>query len=185
MRIILDKCYDIIKKFALKNIKLKDDSYVLDIGCGLKGNFWGFKPKAYFGLDNNPKITEKNTKNNNGNYKLYDVCQGLPFANKSFDYVISVSFFHHLSDEQAKQLIIQIKRTLKANGRAIMVDGVFPQSKSNIIGYLLRFFDRGRYVRKASDFEALFVDEFNIEEKYGFTEKIFAYTALLLRPKND
>jgi len=184
MRIILKKCYENIRRFACENIKLKNNLYVLDIGCGLSGNFWGFEPKAYFGLDSNLEIIKKNVKKNDGNYKLHDVCKGLPFANQSFDCVVSVSFFHHLSDKQAKQLIVQIKRVLKENGRALIVDGVFPQSKINIIGYLIRYFDRGRYVRNSRNFEELFLSEFEIEVKYSFTQNIFAYTALLLRAKN-
>jgi len=185
MIIPLKKCYAKIKQFTFKSIGSKSDCNVLDIGCGLRGNFWGFAPENYFGIDSNSDVIKKNLIRKNGFYKQHDVCQELPFANAFFDCVVCVSFFHHLRDDQAKQLIIQIKRVLKRDARAIIVDGVFPDSKFNILGYLIRYLDRGKFVRNSDEFEQLFLKEFDVEQKYNFTESIFAYTALLLRPKND
>ncbi|MBU1088054.1 MAG: class I SAM-dependent methyltransferase [Candidatus Omnitrophica bacterium] len=185
MIIPLEKCYENIKRFAFKNLELKTDCKILDIGCGLRGNFWQFASQSYIGLDVNRIILKKLEKRENGTYKLHDLRRGLPYPDEFFDYVVSVSFFHHFSDQQAGQLIRQIKHVLSHKGRAIMVDGVYPDSLLNFPGMLIRYLDRGRYVRNADKFEQLFLKEFDIEKKYRFTESIFAYTALLLRPKND
>ncbi|MFH1061655.1 MAG: class I SAM-dependent methyltransferase [Candidatus Omnitrophota bacterium] len=185
MKILLKKCYDQITRFAFKNMEIKSKTRILDIGCGKTGNFWGFAPENYIGLDADRNVLRKLAERRDGTYKLQDVCQGLPYPDGFFDYVLSVSFFHHLSAKQAKQLIVRIKRILSKNGRAIIADGVYPDSRLNVLGWLIRYFDRGHYVRHSDEFAKLFLEDFYIENSFSFSQSIFAYTALLLRPKND
>lgn len=185
MKIFLAKSYKKIKEFTLRNIEIKPESRILDIGCGSRGNFWGFAAESYTGLDADKNVLEKLQRRTDGIYKLHDVCKGLPYGEGVFDYIVSVSFFHHLSDKQAEQLSSQIKRVLSRNGRAIIIDGVYPDSKINLLGWLIRYFDRGRFIRNGRGFEQLFLKEFQIEANYSFTENIFAYTVLRLRPKNE
>jgi cyclopropane fatty-acyl-phospholipid synthase-like methyltransferase len=185
MKILLKKCYAQITQFAFKNMEIKSKTRILDIGCGKIGNFWRFAPESYIGLDADQSTLRKLGKRRDGNYQLQDVCQGLPYADGFFDYVLSVSFFHHLSDKPAKRLIGRIKRVLSKNGRAIIVDGVYPDSRFNVLGRLIRYFDRGRYVRHSDEFAKLFLEDFYIEKRFSFSQSIFAYTALLLRPKNE
>lgn len=184
MIIFLKKCYQNIKEFVSSHVDLSAETKILDIGCGTLGNFWEFNSKSYNGIDISKKAISTLSARIDGSYKLYDVCKGLPYEDDFFDYIVSVSFFHHLNNAQANKLISQIKRVLKKEGKIFIIDGVYPESKINILGWLIRYLDRGRFVRGADEFEHMFLDDFHMEKKYSFIENIFAYTALKMRKKN-
>lgn len=182
MRSILSKSYHLLGKFYNEQMSFAEDLKVLDIGCGYRGNFTRIPANIYKGIDTNQKAIDYLRQTKNGEYRLMDALK-LKFKDLYFDYIISTSFFHHLSDAQVKIISKQMKRVLKNNGKAIIADGVFPESKLNILGRLVRLLDRGRYVRHRKDFREVFLDDFNIEKERYFVEKIFAYCVLVMSKK--
>ena len=87
-----------------------------------------------------------------------------------------MSFLHHLSQDELPQAMAEVKRVLKNRGKVIFADGVYPESKFNIAGWLIRFFDRGRYVRDRHSLRKLLSGYFHIEKEYYFVDKIFPYS---------
>ncbi len=150
---------------------------VLDLGCGKRGNFAGFS--GYIGLDRlrYPPKTE-------GKFISADVCD-IPCPDQSFDAIVSTSLFHHLDLEQADQVVREMSRVLKSDGRIIIADGVFPESGLNVFGHLLRHLDRGRYVRGREDFRRLFRQWFQLETDIFFTQGIYAYSVLVMGKLRD
>jgi cyclopropane fatty-acyl-phospholipid synthase-like methyltransferase len=181
----LQKSYQKIKDFTSQNIDLQQGAKVLDIGCGKRGNFWNFDPKTYIGVDNDIKIISSLKQRRDGNYMFLDVCKALDFEDKSFDLVVSVSLFHHLSDRQAQGLCLEISRVLKPEGLAIIADGVFPGERSNVLGFLIRYFDRGKYVRNAKGLKKIFERNFSVQAERVFTDSIYAYSVLNLKVKGE
>ncbi len=181
---ILRKSYKKIKDIYNKNAQRDYNARVLDIGCGLRGNFWGIPQDLYEGIDVDSKVIERMSVRADGKYSLMKA-QNLQFPEGYFDCVVSVSFFHHICDEDATLVSKGMSRVLKDKGRAIIADGIYPESKFNIAGWLVRFFDRGRFVRNKTDLRNIFLKEFNIEKEYCFTDKIFVYSVLIMTKKNE
>jgi len=182
MNILLNKSYEAIKKIFLEHMALEKANMVLDIGCGRRGNFCRLPANIYVGIDQSDKIIKKLRKRTDGKYCLADA-RILEFDEASIDYIISVSFFHHLSDEEVGKISKTMKKILKKNGRVIIADGVYPDSKLNLPGRLIRFFDLGRHVRSSADFRKMFLNEFYVEREYNFTDKIFSYSVLVMSAK--
>lgn len=101
--------------------RLEKDSKLLDIGCGT-GRNTNYTNVNITGIDISEeqiKQCNSNKSNNksNNNYIIADMCE-LPFQDNSFDNIISIASFHHLSNEnRRKQALSEMYRVLKKNGR--------------------------------------------------------------------
>lgn len=113
------KPWDWIQKF-LKS--LPNESSVLDIGCGngrnmtnvVKGQNLTFK-----GVDSCQEFVEIANKNGK-DVVLSDMCQ-LPFEDNSFDAILSIASFHHLSTPERREKGLQeMRRVLKPGGKILM-----------------------------------------------------------------
>lgn len=103
--------------------RLEKDSKLLDIGCGT-GRNTNYTNVNITGIDISEEqikqcIRKSNNKSNdiNNNYIVADMCE-MPFQDNSFDNIISIASFHHLSnDKRRKQALYEMHRVLKKNGR--------------------------------------------------------------------
>lgn len=181
---MLRKSYKVIRDIYNENTRAFDNGRVLDIGCGLRGNFWAAPPDLYVGIDADSKVIKSLSARADGKYSLMKA-QKLQFPDEYFDCVVSTSFFHHIRDEDAHVVSKGMARVLKDNGKAIIADGIYPISKFNIAGWLVRFFDRGRFVRNKTNFRNIFLKEFKIEKECCFTDKIFVYSVLIMTKKDE
>lgn len=103
-----------------------DEFSLLDVGCGsgqlmLETARFAFDKKiraTLCGIDINP-ISAQTAKENLSRTANAFVARadafGLPFADGSFDYVISSLFFHHLTDDAAAKALAEMKRVSKQN----------------------------------------------------------------------
>ncbi len=89
-------------KLVLEHLNIRDEK-VLDVGCGTA--FYSDLFKNYTGLDNSREMI-KGQKN-----CIYGVAEDLPFRDKSFDIVISITAIHNFKD--IKRAIREIKRVCK------------------------------------------------------------------------
>jgi len=182
MNRLLSNSYRNIKKIILENIDLEKRTKILDVGCGWRGNFCAIDPAQYYGADNDRRVIECLKKSATGFFSVMDTKE-LKFNSEYFDYVISVSLLHHLSDDELKDAMLEVKRVLKEGGKIIFADGVYPESKFNFAGWLIRFFDKGRYVRNRHRLRNLLSAYFHIEKEYYFVNKIFAYSLFVMSIK--
>lgn len=179
---MLKKSYDILRDLYLEKISFGQGKRILDVGCGPRGNFINIPSEAYIGIDTSKKTINKLRERQDGKYLLMDAKQ-LNFKDGHFSYIISTSFFHHLSPQECLIVCGQMKRKLKKDGLAIIVDGVYPHSRVDMIGRTIRFFDRGRFVRNRDAFKNIFLKDFKVTSEYYFVEKFFAYCILVLGHK--
>ena len=100
-----------------ENIKVNKNAKILDVGCGtgISSNFGCFT----VGVD----ISIELLKQNKNKIKLLSAAENLPFKDRAFDYVISVTALHNFKD--MKKSLSEIKRVSSSN----FVFSVFKKSK--------------------------------------------------------
>jgi ubiquinone/menaquinone biosynthesis C-methylase UbiE len=107
----------------LREIKIKDNSTILDAGCGT-GNFLSIVSKnktlKLYGIDITPEMIEtaKKKLGEKINLKLLPV-ENLKEKNK-FDYIFSTESFHHYFNQE--KAMENFNFALKKNGKLIIAD---------------------------------------------------------------
>lgn len=150
------------KQIIAEEIENKKQVKVLDLGCGT-GNFYiFFQENAYIGIDinlNYIKFAQKHFKK--GIFLVMDG-ENLAFKESVFDYIITIGVFHHLSKNSVEKVLNEILRVLKSDGKVIVYDRLSPASKFNVVGKLICWIDRGKYIRSLDECIDLFQSKFHI-----------------------
>lgn len=114
----------IIKKIALKSLKVRANSYVLDLCCGT-GDFTKIlsqiaSKSKVIGLDNSVKMLKLAKEKNPNEVFIHGDCTQLPFRENEFDY-ITIGFGLRNVENRQKALS-EIYRTLKNGGMFLHLD---------------------------------------------------------------
>jgi len=177
---------DPIARWLRKMMRPGKEDFVLDIGCGT-GKYSEVFQCNYFGIDISPEYIDYARKYYKGNFSVMDATC-IEFSDKMFDYVMIVGVLHHLPDDKVAGIIGEINRICKRNGRIIIMEPVYPTSKLNMVGYLLRRLDRGKYIRTPEQLVGMFSGTFPSShytiERY-FMEKYFPLELILLSATNQ
>jgi len=143
----------------LKEIEIKENSIILDVGCGT-GNFLKILSKnktlILCGLDISPKMIKiaKKKLGKKANLKLMPI-ENLRDKNK-FNYIFSTEAFHHYSNQ--KKAMRNFYYALKKNGRLIIVDLSF----GRILNWIFHKIEPGNSgMNSRRDF-------YRLLKKYGF-----------------
>ena len=137
-------------------IKGYQNGIILDIGCGPGNQSIHFKnSKLYIGLDIS-QIYINEARQLYGSFgKFYTMSateiDKLPYSD--IDLVILNGVFHHLSDEQVKEVLEKVAKKLGKNGVLVTVDPTLV--KGRIIANSIVSKDRGMHVREPSSLLAI------------------------------
>lgn len=98
---------------------------LLDVGCGSGRGVVGLAPEAQFAVGCDASldmlgVTARKLKGRNGWALARVFAQQLPFANNSFDVVITLNFLHLFSLETQRDMIAEMKRVTKPGGTLIL-----------------------------------------------------------------
>jgi len=116
-----------LEHWLLKNISLLKGSKLLDIGCG-DGNLFPVLSEMIgntgiiVGIDQSRDLLDKASQKRVNCHKLlmkWDMDDGLPFMDESFDYVTSFFAIYYAKDVGG--VLREIKRVLKSPGQLILV----------------------------------------------------------------
>lgn len=147
---------------------------VLDVGCGT-GVFAESFPGSYCGLDINPEYIKKAQKTLAGTFVCGDAT-ALPFDSDSFPLVFTFGVLHHLDADNRKKMLQEMWRVCAPNGRLLIIDGLIPSTRANIIGYVLAKLDRGRFKMRAPHFEEMITNALESNAHAVFSSyRIFPY----------
>jgi ubiquinone/menaquinone biosynthesis C-methylase UbiE len=125
----------LIKRRVIARANLARGEQVLDIGCGTGTLAIAAAQSApgvtVTGLDADPSILER-ARGKAGSAGLeisFDegMSTALPYADESFDLVLSTLFFHHLADDAKQQTAAELVRVLRPGGRVVVGDLGRPQ----------------------------------------------------------
>lgn len=129
---------------------------ILDVGCGL-GNYSSLFTKAkYIGFDLDATYIDHAQKLHagpNASFLVGDAVSPPKFAER-FTHAFSVGLYHHLSDEDTLTSLSRIFPLLTEGGFMYIVDAIYPRN-FNIVGYVLRYMDRGKHVRTFGAYQKL------------------------------
>ncbi|MBI3476345.1 MAG: class I SAM-dependent methyltransferase [Acidobacteria bacterium] len=118
------------KDALLREANIQDGYRVLDLGCGT-GTLAVFAKYAHrgaevFGLDGDPEVLKlaRAKLETAGIEVQFDqgLASALPYADESFDRVLSSLFFHHLPSEMKLEAMREVLRVLRAGGEFHIAD---------------------------------------------------------------
>ena len=124
-----------IKRHVLEHAALSPGEDVLDVGCGT-GTLAVAAARAaagvkVTGLDADPAILARARRRASaeGLEIRFDEAMSteLPYADASFDVVLSTLFFHHLRDDAKRRTAAELVRVLRPGGRVVIGDLGRPQ----------------------------------------------------------
>lgn len=140
--------------------------YVLDFGCGVGQYSTLFNPRFYVGVDIESKYIDYARRNFKGEFFLIRKGEPLALRQGTFDLILAIDIFHHLTNEDSHALLEEFKRVLKRSGKVIVVD-IFPRKlQPKLLARLLVVLDRGRFARGKDEFVRLFSELFSIAKYY-------------------
>lgn len=122
------------KKALIEQSRVEEALRVLDLACGtgtLTVLIKNAAPQAeVVGIDGDPKILKiAREKARAGNFEIWfdeGMSFDLPYADTSFDRVVSSLFFHHLTRENKLKTLREIRRVLKPGGELHVADWGLP-----------------------------------------------------------
>jgi ubiquinone/menaquinone biosynthesis C-methylase UbiE len=127
--------------------QLRCGESVLDVGCGTGTLAIAAKQRVgptskVYGIDASPEMIARASKKarkagvevvfKNG------VVEALPFADASFDAVLSTLMLHHLPPEVRQQCAREMRRVLKLGGRVLAVDFGVSGKKKGLLAHIHR-----------------------------------------------
>jgi SAM-dependent methyltransferase len=132
------------KDRVLERAAVRGGERVLDVACGtgtLAIELLERMPGAQVtGVDGDPRILERARAKAAGVGADVHFDEGLstdlPYADESFDVVLSTLFFHHLSDPAKRRSADEICRVLRRGGRAVVADWGRPQDPLMRVAFL-------------------------------------------------
>jgi ubiquinone/menaquinone biosynthesis C-methylase UbiE len=167
-----------VGRYLRDAVQIPKGGRVLDVGCG-PGRHARTFDALYFGVDSNPEYIAYAKKHRAGTFCVMDASR-LAFPDSYFDLVFCVGLLHHLPDDVARTSAREMRRVLKKDGTAYIIEAVSPDSR-NIIGSFLFKHDRGAYLRNLQTLKDLLskegfeIDNANLPGSAPYVRAAFAF----------
>lgn len=140
---------------------------VLDVGCGT-GLFADCFKGEYTGIDISQKYIKIAQSKREGVF-LVDDATSLRFGSETFDLVFSLGVLHHLDKQNREKMLHEMWRVCKVGGVILIIDGLVPSNRLNIVGYILAKIDRGRYKVRFDLFRKMIENTYRFAQGIAFT----------------
>ncbi|WP_371425180.1 class I SAM-dependent methyltransferase [Tardiphaga sp.] len=139
-------------------LPIAEDTRIVDVGCG-PGYLRDFLPRSsqYFGFDTDERYIARarKTQQPQDRYRcqIFDEAAATEVA--PVDIIMMNGLLHHLTDDEARNLLTASVSALSPGGRIFTLDGCYIPGQTLFRKTLLDW-DRGQYVRTAERYKALF-----------------------------
>jgi SAM-dependent methyltransferase len=125
----------------------------LDVGCGPKSLLPPLQGKR-FGVDISPRYLLANE--TFSNCSAAADASSLPFKTGSFAGALTIGLLHHLPDESAKKVLLEMIRVCGNDGKIIVIDAVLPRfAWRRPLAEIIRRADRGNFMRRQTEFVSI------------------------------
>ena len=181
---VTEKKGDVNIKRMLKELIVKKNLSILDIGCGPGNMIKYLSFNKYFGFDSDKKyISYASKKYKDCNFFCEIFSKSSINKIDKVDVVMLFGLLHHISNNEALELLENVKLTLKKNSKIVILDPVFIESQNPIAKFLIKN-DRGNFVRTADEYQEIF-KQTNLRTSYKiYHQKIVPYTHIVSEIKN-
>lgn len=156
----------------------------LDIGCGPGDLCRSFDPNDYVGIDVSAAYIAHARRNQLGTFHVLPA-EGLGALADRFDLAVMCGVFHHLCDDGVRATLDGLARILKPEGRFVLLEAVWPSRRWDLVGYLLRWLDRGRHVRTRETWGRLLGERWQMAEAAMVRNGLIEYFVCTLRQPTD
>ena len=179
-------------KWLAKNIwKLKGGETIIDIGCG-PGTVLEYLPQdvSYWGVDISEHYIRAARRrfSTRGTFFLGTARDFLNHDDShlnSADLVLCNGLLHHLSDDEATEVLKLSKRLMKPNGRLVCLEGAFLARQTRLSRWIVSM-DRGRHVRSEQEWKNLIGQVFDSYSTSILTGLIrIPYTHIIIECPNE
>ncbi len=142
---------------------------VLDVGCGL-GECSAVNKELYVGLDNSfSRVQFAKRRYSHCEFLMGDAVH-LPFEAKSFDMGMLIDTSHHLTDEELKIVLHELKRVCR---KYIIVSDPVVLPGQNALSRFFYSLDRGACFRSPGESQKIFKTIAGLEVRDTFSCKTF------------
>jgi cyclopropane fatty-acyl-phospholipid synthase-like methyltransferase len=153
----------------------------LDVGCGPGDLAKYFDPADYVGIDMSEAYVAAARARFAATFHVLPA-ERVGQLSERFDLAVMFGVFHHLSDQQVRATLAGLARLLKAQGRFVLVEAVWPSRFWDFPGYVIRMLDRGKYVRSQAQWCRLLGENWRLEAPYVRRNFTIEYFGCSLRP---
>ena len=161
----------------------KKDKKTLDFGCGAGQFSVLFKPKEYYGIDNDIKYIKFCKVNHKGNFFLIKNSPPYNFNRNYFDQILVSSVIHHINDKTLTIILKELNRILRSDGRLMIIDHLRKKYQHNLLCKILIDLDRGKYFRNLDKIVDLCKGYFKVKKFELFKNSVYDDYALILSKK--
>ena len=155
------------RKWLATNVwKLKSRETIIDIGCG-PGTILEYLPPevSYWGIDVSENYIRSARRRfaGRGTFFLGTARDFLDHDDShlnSADLVLCNGLLHHLSDDEAIEVLKLSRLLMKPNGRVVCLEGVFLARQTRLSRWIVSR-DRGRHVRSEQEWKNLMAQVFD------------------------
>ncbi|OPY06174.1 MAG: bifunctional 3-demethylubiquinone-9 3-methyltransferase/ 2-octaprenyl-6-hydroxy phenol methylase [Syntrophorhabdus sp. PtaB.Bin184] len=150
------------KKDIVRNL-YGGETELLEIGCSvglIAEHFLNIENVRYTGIDIDGKAIDVAKERFAGKDNFRFFCESISsFKNNSdrlFDVVMIFGMLHHVEDSVAQELLPDVVSLLSERGRVVIYDLLEPEENGSLLAKIIvKHFERGRNLRKSSDFKEL------------------------------
>ncbi|HML55382.1 MAG TPA: class I SAM-dependent methyltransferase [Solidesulfovibrio magneticus] len=174
-------------KSAIKNaVSPSHDLAILDAPCGTGILTPLCLPSQYTGIDLDADriASAKERYAGVGSFFVADAAK-LDFPGASFDVILASGLFHHLDDVTVLRVLAEFSRVLKPRGRLVVFEAIWPLNRLNVLGYVMRRMDKGKFVRHAAEFENMFKQYFTISSGRPLNSLCLDYDLKVMVPHGE
>jgi SAM-dependent methyltransferase len=173
---------DLNKRVITEGLCYRRGARVLDIGCGTGLYADLVEPADYLGVDILPGYIETARRTfPDRRFELGDAREVRRLGLR-FDRAMSIGLLHHLPDADVLSLLGEIRSSLAPDGFLYVFEAIWPPNRLDVIGGLIRYFDRGEFVRTTRRWRELF-GEYRIEGEQVFYNRFCPTYAARLYPR--
>jgi SAM-dependent methyltransferase len=155
---------------------------LLDLGCGtgelapvfLRAGY------SYTGIDIAPERIAYAAKTyRKGKFHVMDA-SALQYPDGHFDQILVTGVLHHLSDEEVRGIVKEMRRVLRPGGRALVMEDIALRGSLNLLGALVHLADAGAYIRRPAQYTPLLEPDLQVQETYPVRCGVCDYQAFVL-----
>ena len=157
---------------------------VLDLGCGTGelANVFLKRGYSYAGIDiEAERIAYAAKTYPQGKFQVMDA-SALGYPDGYFDQILVTGVLHHLSDEDVRNIAKEMKRVLRPDGRALVMEDIALRGSLNLLGALVHLADEGAHIRRPKEYTPLFEPHLNLRATYPVRCGVCDYQAFILEP---